>query len=132
MKMNPAHEHPLHLGLLSDFNAQNLAVLLRKNGAPATVTCALGPFGQTTALLLNERADFWSESLDGLVVWTLPERVIPSFQRVLAFEEFSLNDVLAEVDAFASALKRISERIGAVLVPSWLAPRSGRGLGPMD
>src|SRR5580704_6460306 len=62
------------LGLLADFNVQNLAILLRKNAQRHRVNCVLGPFGQTLNVLLDPQSDFWSVSHDAVVLWTAPDR----------------------------------------------------------
>src|SRR5215831_20246621 len=99
--MSSSHQ----IGLLTDFNAQNLAVLLQKSGLPGT-RCFQAPFAQTMQTLLNPGAPFWAESFNTLFVWTLPQQATPEFQRVCAGEQFSLDQLLGEVDAFAELLKQ--------------------------
>lgn len=123
---------PLSIGLLSDFNTHNLALLLKKQAGSYVLQCAQAPYGQTMRVLFDDKAEFWAKPYDALVLWTLPERVIPSFSRALAFEEFSVNDILSEVDSFAAQLQRIPETMRTVLLPSWNALGAGRGLGCLD
>jgi FkbH-like protein len=123
---------PYRIGLLSDFNVQNLAVLLQKNSSPAGVRCVQAPYGQTVPLLLDDKAKFWSELFDTLIVWTLPHLALPGFQRVLACEPFSMSDLLVEVDAFCALVGRTPEKVRTIIVPSFVVPGAGRGLGPLD
>jgi FkbH-like protein len=122
----------LSLGLLADFNVQNLAVLLRKNTQRYEVSCVQAPFGQTVNVLLDPKGDFWSVPYDAVVLWTLPERAVPSFGRVLSFEQYLLEELLKEVDSFAELVERIPARVRAILIPSWIAPGMERGWGPLD
>jgi FkbH-like protein len=118
--------------LLADFNVQNLAVLLQKNANSYEINCVCAPFGQTVNLLLDTKAEFWSAPHDAVVLWTAPERAVPSFSKVLSFEEYSVEELLKEVDPFAALLERISDTVRAILVPSWIVPGIGRGWGPLD
>ena len=97
----------LTIGLLSDFNIQNLAVLLQKHSGPLSLNCKQAPYGHTTSVLLNGQDDFWSAPYDALIIWTLPDRVIPSFNRVASFEEYSIDALLTEVDSFAAQIREI-------------------------
>src|ERR1051326_8597483 len=110
---------PYHIGLMSDFNVQNLEVLLRKARSASAASCTQGPYGQTVSLLLDSKADFWSQTMDAVVVWTVPQTVAPSFRRVLAGEDFSVDALLADVDAFAALLKNAPAKARTVVVPSW-------------
>lgn len=120
------------IALLADFNIQNLGVLLKKNASFPEVECELAPYGQTVNLLLDEQSELWSNHYDSVLVWTLPERAVPTFQRVISFEDFSLNDLLAEVDAFVATVRNVPHSVSSVLLPSWFAPGIGRGWGPLD
>jgi FkbH-like protein len=123
---------PYRIGLLSDFNAHNLAVLLQKNSPPPGARCVIAPYGQTVRLLLDEQAEFWAEPFDALIIWVLPHLAVPGFQRVLSCEQFSMKDLLAEVDSFCALVKRMPEKVRTIIVPSLTAPGVERGLGPLD
>lgn len=122
----------ISISLLSDFNVHNLEVLLKKTARGYNLNCVSGPFGQTLSLLLDEKADLWSAPHDVLLLWTTPERVIPSFRKVLSFDDYSLDDLLTEVDSFAELLKHVPQSVGKILVPTWVVPSIERGWGPMD
>lgn len=118
------------IGLAADFNASNLAVLLRKS--EAGVRCAEAPYGQLTRLLLEADHSFWKEAGDAALIWTLPQLAVPAFEKVLSFEEFSMDDLLGQVDSFCELLTRIPAEVPTVLVPCWVMPSISRGLGALD
>lgn len=120
------------IGLLADFNVQNLAALLQRNSSDNQVTCVQAPFNQTMSILLNSEAEFWSLAYDAVVLWTFPDIAVPSFSKVLSFEEYSLEDLLQEVNSFAGLVERIPERVRTIFIPSWSVPRMDRGWGPLD
>ena len=66
------------IGLLSDFNCQNLETSIRKNSGNRDVTCINGPFAHTTSVLLDGAAPFWTVSYDAIVIWTMPARAVPT------------------------------------------------------
>lgn len=120
------------IGLLADFNVQNLSALLQNGKRRYKVGCDQAPFAQTISLLLDHRAEFWSASLDAVVLWTLPERAVPSFSNVLGFEKYSLTELLQEVGAFADLVERVPDKVHTIFVPSWTSPGAERGWGPLD
>jgi len=122
----------LKIGLLCDFNSQNLAVLLQKNCTAGSVSCVQAPYGQTVSTLLDEKAEFWSVAYDAVVVWALPQLCVSGFQRVLACEEFSMNNLLAGVDSFAALIRQVPQSVRTIVVPSLTVPGAGRGLGTLD
>src|SRR3954454_14710138 len=105
------------IGLMSDFNVQNLEVLLRKARSGSAASCTQAPYGQTVSLLLDSKAAFWSQPMDAVVVWSLPQTVAPSFRRVLSSEEFSVEALLSEVDAFAALLRSAPANARTIIVP---------------
>lgn len=119
-------------GLLADFNAHNLAVLLEKNSPSPGAACAQAPYGQTIQILMDPRHEFWRGAYDALVVWTLPQLVSLEFQRVLMGEEFSNERLLTEVDSFCSVIRGIPNSVRTIVIPSWVTSASERGLGPLS
>jgi FkbH-like protein len=120
------------IGLLADFNAQNLAVLLERNSPAPGASCEQAPFGQAIPILLDKRHDFWRESFHSLVVWTLPQSVSTEFQRVLTGEAFSKEKLLLEVDSYCSLIKAIPETVRTIAIPSWVTSAADRGMGPLS
>ncbi len=119
------------LGLAADFNTQNLAVLLRKSPL-AAIACEEAPFGQLARLLRDGADVFWAEPMDAVVIWSQPQLAVPSFQRLLSFEELPAEELLREVDYFCALIKKIPATVRTVFLPSWTIPHGDRGLGSMN
>src|SRR5690348_16264725 len=115
-------DKPVCISVLSDFNVQNFEALLEKSVRGYSLRCMSAPFGQTSALLLDPQNDFWASYKDALVLWTMPERALPSFGSVIAFKDYSLEPLLTEVDLFAELLSRIPPSVGKTTVPTWVGP----------
>jgi len=117
--------------LISDFTVDLLKGFLNAPGDPALqAECA--PFGQVMPLLMNAQDPVWQNRPDAVIVWTQPQAVIPSFGKVLKFQQVDINELLAEVDAFCEPLKSLKDRSNLVLVPHWQIPFWQRGLGVFD
>lgn len=113
--------------LISDFTADMLAVLLKRNGLEASIA----PFDQVTPVLLNPEAAEWNGA-NMAVVWTLPERQINLFQRLLDGHPVSNVHLMEEVDQFADKVAQAANRVSALFVPLWVHPTFDRGLGLLD
>jgi len=94
------------------------------------VTNAL--FGQVEQTLLNSNSDIWKTSSEYAVVWTRPEAVITSFQKVLQFETVPIDTILHQVDRFASLIINASARLRSIFVPAWTVPDFHRGFGMLN
>ncbi len=91
------------------------------------------PFGQVYPTLLDEGHDAWREAPDVCLVWTLPHRVSAGFAARLAGQVVPTEQILAEVDALAAAVRQAAARARvATLVMSWALPPDERGLGCGD
>ena len=111
--------------IISDFNAEPLArYLLSADDQSLSVETA--PFGQVFQSLSDKSTG------DGTVVWTLPEKVSPTFARACEFSKIDIDDCLNEVAAFANALIDSSTRSQYVFVASWLMAEDNRGYGILD
>src|SRR5690606_21838282 len=69
---------------------------------------------------------------DAAVVWTEPERVIPSFRRLLEGQRVPMEELLGEVDSYAASLAAVRRLARTVLAPAWVVPPHHRGLGMLD
>jgi len=118
--------------LLSDFNIQNLAGYLNNNQDEPEVEVKAAPFGQVIPLLVDPNGEIWQEVYDFAVIWTMPESVVPSFQKVLNFEPVDIQTILGEVDEFTTLLKNIQDKVKTLFVPSWVFPTYHRGWGVLD
>ncbi len=118
--------------LISDFNVENFASLLRNDDSLPLVDATVGPFGQVAPLLLERSHECWSSNSDFAIVWTQPEGVVESFRLFLDCQGASLNRLLEEVDEYSSLLLSILDRVSFALVPLWTSSPCDRGLGMLD
>ncbi len=116
------------IDLISDFNVVPLARHLENCLSGNSVAVNTMPYGQVFQSLAG--SDISESAL--AAIWTLPESVIPSFARVLGFEDIPLSDCLAEVDAFADALLNFATSRQHVFVASWALAPEYRGYGMLD
>jgi len=120
------------VGIIADFNAQNLVVALVRACRPFEIRCTLGEFGQTIRSLHRLEVGEWASRPHALVVWTLPELTIPGFGQALQWKPFSLDQILAEVDEFAELIERTTNSVPAVIVPTWTLSAIRSGLGVLE
>lgn len=118
--------------LFSDFNIDIFSGYLNNNEDLPAVDVTVAPFGQVIPLLMQEDLEYWQGNFDFTVIWTRPEAVIESFGNLLAFKTSSIQDILNEVDQFASLILKISDKIQTVFVPTWTLPPYMRGFGMLD
>ncbi len=119
------------LAIVSDVNLANLAAALGRapgDGSPA-VRSRLLPFGDVVRPLLEETPH---EEGEGLLVWTRPEGMLPSFRPLLDGMPVDPQALDREVEEFCDLLARAAERFAFTLVASWTPPPSHRGLGMLD
>jgi FkbH-like protein len=113
----------------ADFTADELSHLLQAGVDRPIVEARIAPFNQVTQSLLGGGSPGAS---DFAVVWTRPEAVAPSFQRLIEAHIASPADALAEVDAFCDLLAKAAQDYRFVFVPTWTMPHWHRGLGLLD
>ena len=127
-----ANEHSWTVGLVSDFNLDNLASLLRNSSELPSVQPVVAPFGQTVPTLMGANAEFWEQDPDVLVVWTRPEAAVETFNQTLTFKSVSAAKIREEVDEFCGLVSKAADGLKAVFVPCWTLPPLLRGLGLID
>jgi len=118
--------------LVSDFNVANFAGYLENDAAEPVLDPVHGEFGQVVPVLTHFDAPPWSDAPDFAVVWTRPEKVIPSFALLLEHRPVAHELLDAEVDAFTHAVLGAARRLKAVFVPTWTLDPANRGLGMAD
>ncbi len=117
--------------LAADWTVNELAEHL---GGPTEdgllVEAEVAPFDQVvpTLLTLSSR----EPKVDLAVLWTRPERACRSFHELLLGGTPSPEQILAEVDAFASLLRAHAGGARFVFVPSWVLPPWRRGTGMLE
>ncbi|HXW00934.1 MAG TPA: FkbH-like protein, partial [Anaerolineae bacterium] len=118
--------------LISDFNLNNLAGYLRNDRDLPEVEVTVAPFGQVIPVLMQQDSAYWQDQPDFALIWTQPESVIESFKHVLAYQSVPIEQILAEVDAYAALLLDIRRKVKSVFVPAWVLPSYQRGFGLLD
>jgi FkbH-like protein len=126
----PEQEHKVLL--IADSTLNNFAGYLGNDSGSPRMDVSIAPFGQVLQVLLNDQLDCWKISPDLAVVWTRPEAVIDGFNRVLQFESFNINEILAEVDEYCGALRSAQSRLKYIFVPTWVLSNHHRGFGALD
>ncbi|HET7540256.1 MAG TPA: HAD-IIIC family phosphatase [Polyangiaceae bacterium] len=123
-------ETPQHRGtLISDFTVDELVdELAAPSGLPA-LGAEVAPYGQVTQFLMQPPSP---DAADFAVVWTRPEISIPSFARLLAYEDVDPAQLAAEVAQFTALILRAAASYKAVFVPTWVQPAWLRGRGMAD
>ncbi|MBK8020921.1 MAG: HAD-IIIC family phosphatase [Chloroflexi bacterium] len=113
---------------LSDFNMGNFASYLANDDSSPAVEVYAAPYGQVWQVLIDSQHPIWRNEADFAVVWTRPESVVPSFGRLLNFENVPTSVLLEEVDQYADALVRALEPLAFAFVPTWVMPPYMAGL----
>lgn len=117
-----------HFTVISDFNATPLARLLGNIPELASATIDVAPFNQVYQSLSSPA----THEQDVGVIWTLPERTLPTFARALDMEEVEFDDCLAEVDEFAEHVVSFAADRSQCFVACWAKPIGHRGYGLLD
>jgi FkbH-like protein len=117
-----------HLRLVSDFNASILARYLENISNDGKITVAAAPYDQVYKTLSHNPGD----TVWGSIVWTLVERVIPTFSQAIHFQEVDHARCMEEVDAFADGLISFANHQQHNFVVSWLLPPGYRGYGMLE
>lgn len=112
----------LKMLLLSDANLNPMIRLLATPIQGVAINAIEGPYGQVHQILMNLNHPIWEEKLDAHLVWTSPEKVIPSFQKILDYEGVSVEEVLKDVDDFCDLLIPSIVKSKYVFVVSWSVP----------
>jgi FkbH-like protein len=119
----------LNIHLISDFNLATLGQYLSNDTAAPQLSATSAPFGQVfPALLQPERSGL----SDFAVVWTSPEKTLPTFAQALTYAAVSEERLISEIRQFADCLKQAQKHFRAIFVVSWTLPWYHRGNGIMS
>jgi FkbH-like protein len=131
--------------LVGDTTLDPLGRWLERSQESPQVKATAAPYGQIYQILLDGTHSAWSTNPDTLVVWTTPDLTLPAFGKLLRFEFESAaaehDAVLHEAERFAGAVLKVADRVGLVLVPTWILPTHERwiqtlawrnGVGPAN
>jgi len=113
--------------VISDFTVDDFAHRLSEDDG-LRFDVEVAPFGQVVPSLLG----LAERSIDLAVVWTLPDTVVPTFQKLVTGQAADFAELMEEVDAFAHLLVSSLETVRCAVVPTWTAPAYDRGLGAID
>jgi FkbH-like protein len=125
----PAPVPALHGHLIADFTIDELVKELLVADVHPAVAATVAPFDQVPQMLM---APAPPGTGDFAVVWTRPQRAVPSFAKLLAFENTDSDSWRTEVDEFCTLIERAAASYRFVFVPSWTLPPAERGLGMLD
>lgn len=128
--MAPIPDQVFHTLLISDFSIENFGRLLELDAGKPSLKVRVAPFGQVISNLLGTPEG--GKPPDAAIVWTLPDKQVPGFARLLSSGLVSQHEIEAQVDQFAAALRNFSDKVRFVFVPLWVMPASHRGLGLLD
>ncbi len=118
--------------LIADFTADMLAGFLQNETSPPAIELKVAPYDQVAQVLVDPEHACWREPVDFAIAWTRPESAVPGFGRLVAGEPVAPEELLDQVDQFADRLKTAAAQVRFMLVPTWVAPWIGRGLGLLD
>lgn len=103
--------------LISDFNIENLAHQFENDAKEPLCVVESAPFGQVAAALGNP-----AHTADFALVWTLADKAIPSFNRLLNGEAVAESLLRDEVHGFAERVAAGANRFRALFLASWVLP----------
>ena len=116
--------------LVGDTTLDPLGRMLERGQEAPELRTTAAPYGQIFQILLDGSHPAWEPQPDILVVWTAPDLTLPSFAKLLRFEFESAaaeyDAALREVEQFAEAVLKAANRVGLVLVPTWMLPTHER------
>lgn len=118
--------------LISDFNMDNFSACLSNIDELPIVTSKVAPFGQVMEVLMQGNLELWNREYNLVVVWTRPEGIIKSFGKILMHESVLIEEILREVDTYATSLMYLRDRAGSIFVPTWTLHSNRRDFGMLD
>lgn len=113
--------------LVSDFNVELPSRFLSADISAPNLTATAAPYGQLFQALTAP-----ASIAPNLFVWTRPEGAAPSFGAALRGEAVAAEQIMSEVDTFASLIAARSTAYRTLLVATWSRTDSGRGAGLLD
>ena len=118
--------------LISDFNMDNFAAYLSNDIEWPKVAPIKAPYGQVIQNLSSRHDELKTLPIDMTVLWTRPDNMIESFNRLVNFEIVPIKQILEEVDLFCARIKDAKEGLGLVFIPTWVIPTYCRGFEMLD
>jgi hypothetical protein len=130
MSENTTESGTRRILLVGDTTLDPLGRLLERGQGTPRLRTSAAPYGQVYQILLDPNHASWAFQPDLLVVWTAPQFTLPSVGKLLRFEldsaTIAFEAALREAQQFAEAVLRVANRVGLVLVPTWVLPNHER------
>ncbi|MGP0576345.1 HAD-IIIC family phosphatase [Paenibacillus peoriae] len=108
--------------LLSDTIIDPIIRFLADPVTEPVIEATMGPYNQIYQILMDDFHTVWQNETDTMVVWSTPQRVIPSFEKLYNYEKVSIEEIMQEVDHFAELVVKASTKKKATFVISWSLP----------
>ena len=118
--------------LVSDFNIDTFGGYLANDEDWPPVEATSAPYGQVQPTLLKVAEGDSGTNNDILFVWTRPQIVADTFDRLANGLDTRLDEILGQVDDFSALLLEAAKPFRLLLVPSWVYPQNPRGAGPLE
>ncbi|ETX01460.1 MAG: hypothetical protein ETSY1_07335 [Candidatus Entotheonella factor] len=118
--------------LISDFNLESFSGYLNNDEESPHLETMATPYSQVMQVLMSDQSTHWASCPDFALLWTRPESVIESFNQLLQYEQIPTQRLLDEVDAYASAVLNLQNKVNHIFLPTWVFPSYHRGFGMLD
>lgn len=108
--------------LISDFNIENLSAYLTNSEIAFQFEMEVAPFSQVAQVMMEAGQPCWKRELDFVLIWSLPEAVLESFQACLSGVPVDWEAMLSEVDDFCERIALAASRSKTTFVAMWVVP----------
>ena len=105
----------LTLNIVSDSVVDYLGVYINRS-SKSEIECQIAPYNQVNQVLLSKA------NAQSVFLWTSPDSQIPSFGKLLSFEDIKVDSILKEVEQFASQINNACKEYEQVYMLSWIIP----------
>jgi len=107
---------------ISNFNISNFVGYLSNDSEQPKIDISEAPFDQVIQVLADSNHLCWQHPPDFVVIWTRPNGLIRSFDGLLHGEPATIEQILLEVEDYASLIIGAKKRARFIFVPSWTIP----------
>jgi len=80
------------------------------------IICDIAPYNQVSQVLLSDA------KADNLIIWSCPDLQIPTYAKILLFEEVKIEKIMEEVLQFANKIKIAAKKYKSIFMLSWSFP----------
>ena len=117
---------------ISDFNLGNFNALLANDESVPEVVPLESSYGQVYQVLAGYSDQYRQQGPACAMIWTRPESVIPSYSRLIRYENIQTDVLLSEVRQYADLIALAADHTQTVFVIDWVRPTYDRGHGMLD